>query len=127
MGNLFNETEVLTVTTDSGGTATAATSGTIYNGAIYAYDVDFGTADGTAVLTFSSVGGAADQTNRTIIVSAAGNTDGIYFPRKPSVKSTDGTAGAGEEMIPLAGRKWSVTVATAGNSKTILVKLIMLQ
>src|SRR3712207_9012915 len=59
----------------SGGGAGDATSGTIYNGALYAYDVDYGTADNTTVLTFSVPGGAADEADRTIAVSAAGNTD----------------------------------------------------
>jgi hypothetical protein len=126
MPQIFVETETLTITTSGGGTGNDTTD-TIYNGAFYAYDVDYGTADGTTVLTFSVIGGAADDTDRTIAVSAAQNTDGMYLVRKATVKAADGTAGTGEELIPFTGRKIKVAAASAGSTKTITVRLILLQ
>lgn len=125
-GFAVREVETLTITTSAGG-AGDATTGDIIRGYVWGFDVDYGTADNTTVLTGSVVGGAADGSDRTIFVTAASNTDGLRLPRIPTTKTTDGTAGAGEEAVPVAGRKIKIAAASAGSTKTITIRLFILQ
>jgi hypothetical protein len=122
----FREVEALTFVTSAGG-AGDATTAEVLRGGLWALDVDYGTADGTTVLTASIIGGAADGNDRTIFVTAASNTDGLRFPRFATTKAADGTAGTGEEVIPIAGRKIKIAAASAGSTKTITVRLFILQ
>ncbi len=122
----FSEVDLPAIVTSAGG-AGDATTVTLIRGGLWALDVDFGTADNTTVLTVSIVGGAADGSDRTIFVTAASNTDGLRHPRFATTKAADGTAGTGEEVIAIAGRKVKVAAASAGSTKTISVRLFILQ
>lgn len=122
----FREFDMPAIVTDGSGDGNA-TSTDVLRGALWGFDVDYGMASGTAVLTGYLVGGAADGTDRLIFTTAASNTDGLRLPRIPTTKTTDGSAGAGEEAIPVAGRKIKVVAASAGSTKTISVRLFILQ
>ena len=122
----FREVYALTITTDGSGDGNATTTDTL-RGALWALDVDYGTADGTTVLTVYIVGASATGGDRLVYTSAAGNTNGLKFPRAASVKAADGSAGTGEEVIPIAGRKVKIVAASTGATKTVTVKLFILQ
>lgn len=122
----FREVEPLSIVTDGSGDGNATTTD-VLRGALWALDVDYGTADGTTVLTVFIVGGAADDTDRLVFTSAAGNTDGLKLPRMATLLASDGSAGTGQDVIPIAGRKVKVVAASAGSTKTITVRLLILQ
>lgn len=122
----FREFDMTAITTNGSGVG-SSTFSDLPRGALWAIDVDYGTADATTVLTGSIVGGAADGTDRTVFVTAASQTDGLRFPRAASTKAVDGSAGTGEEVIPLTGRPLKIAAASAGASKTISIRLYVLQ
>ena len=121
----FREVD-LTITTNSSGDGDA-TTGDVLRGGLWALDVDYGTANNTTVLTGYIIGGAADSTDRLIFTTAASNTDGLRFPRFATTKTADGTAGTGEEVVAIAGRKVKVVAASTGATKTVSVRLFILQ
>lgn len=125
-GQLF-ESETLTLVSDSGGAATGTTT-VPYNGLIWAIDIDYGTADNTTTVTVAAVEGAADGTDRTLFVTAASQTDGIRMPRMLTTQASAGASSTfyDNSMLPVAWRKLKATVASAGSTKTIKVRFILL-
>lgn len=121
----FREVEPITITTSAGGTGNATTTDILFGG-LWAIIVDFGTADATTELTGSIVGGDALGADLVVFVTAAGNTDGLYVPRRATIKAADGSAGVGEEVIPFAGRQLKIAAASTGATKTITIKPIMI-
>jgi hypothetical protein len=121
----LQETEVLTITTNGSG-AGDATTVNVYSGFIYSLDIDYGTAS-AHVITVSVIGGAADDTDRTIFTIASSNTDGIRMPRFLTTKASDGADGTQYDMVPVAGRKIKVSSTSAGATKTIKVRLVLLR
>ncbi|MFN8452023.1 MAG: hypothetical protein U0521_26375 [Anaerolineae bacterium] len=122
----FREFDMTAITTNGSGTG-STTFSDLPRGALWAIDVDYGAADATTVLTGVVVGGAADGTDRTIFVTAASQTDGMRYPRAAATKAADGSAGTGEEVIPLTGRPLKITATVAGASKTISIRVYVLQ
>lgn len=125
MSQAFTESEVLTVTTNGSGDGNATTTAT-YNGAIWGVDIDYGTADATATVAVSLVGGAADDTDRLLFTTAASNTDGIRMPRKQTTKASDGTDTGSYEALAATGRKLKAVVAASGATKTLKIRFILL-
>lgn len=125
MPQTYIESEVLTITTDGSGDGNATTT-TTYNGAIWGLDIDYGTADATATVAVSLVGGAADDTDRLLFTTAASNTDGIRMPRKQTTKASDGTDTGTYEALAATGRKLKAVVAGAGSTKTLKIRFVLL-
>ena len=121
----FHEVESFTITTNGSGDGNATTG--LLRGALWGYVVDFGTAGASTVLTGYIVGGAADDTDLLVFTSAAGNTDGAYYPRFLSDDAADGTDGTSELFAALPGRRFKVVAASAGGVATITIKLIIIQ
>jgi len=88
---MFRELSSMAVETTGGdGAATGSGSTDPTNGVLWAYYVDYdGSAPATTVITVK------DSTGRTLFAGAAGNTDGLVYPRGGA---------SDDQFIPVAGR-----------------------
>jgi hypothetical protein len=124
------ETETVTVTTNAAGAGIATgntTTSAPQSGWIYAIDIDYGSAPATTVVTFSAIAGAADGTDRTLFVVAAGNTDGLKLPRIKTQKAADGVDAGSFENVPISGRYIKATVTLADNANVVKIRYMILR
>jgi hypothetical protein len=97
-----------------------ATTAEAVNGALWGMYVDYNGAAATTVVTVSEVGGA----NRVLFVTAAGNTDRLWMPRRETQNAADGTDTGSFEPEAAVGRTLKVAVSAADDEDVITVRLI---
>lgn len=124
MPNPIEQPAIAVTCAGSAGSATGNTTSSfsIY-GALSQIYVDYGSAPNTTVITVAQVGGPGGS-NRTLFVTAAGNTNGYIYPRNLITNAAGAAITNGFADIVVAGRKLIVTVTLANDTNVVTLYLV---